>query len=152
MKIDGPVRELIAGGVATIVATRDEQLRPSIGRGWGISVSAAGDEVTLCVEAAEGSRMRANLEAGGVIAVTCSLPTTYRTVQLKGPVLTVAEPNPAQRNQVRDHAEAFSAEAEQVGLPPRSGFRLLDDALASVSFAVAEVYDQTPGPNAGARM
>jgi hypothetical protein len=115
-------------------------------------VSADGGEVTLCVEAAAGSRMRGNLEAGGVIAVTCSLPTTYRTVQLKGRVLAVVEPDAEQRKRVRDHAEAFSAEAAQVGLPPRSGFRLLDDGLASVSFVVAEVFDQTPGPNAGARM
>jgi hypothetical protein len=148
MRIDGQVRELIAGGVATIVATRDEQLRPSIGRGWGISVSTEGGEVTLCVEAAAGSRMRANLEAGGIIAVTCSLPTTYRTVQLKGRVLAVVEPNAEQLKLVHDHAEAFSTEAEQVGLPPRCGFRFLDDGLASVSFAVAELYDQTPGPNA----
>jgi hypothetical protein len=152
VRIDGQVSELIAGGVATIVATRDVHLRPSIGRGWGISVSGDGDELTLCVEAAAGSRMRANLEAGGVIAVTCSLPTTYRTVQLKGPVLAVAEPDAEQLNRVHAHAEAFSSEAEQVGLPPRCGFRFLDDGLAFVRFAVAEVYDQTPGPNAGARM
>jgi hypothetical protein len=152
VRIDGQVRELIAGGVATIVATRDEQLRPSIGRGWGISVAADGDEVTLCVEAPAGSRMRANLDAGGVIAVTCSLPTTYRTVQLKGRVLALVDPDAKQLKHVHDHAEAFSAEAEQVGLPPRCGFRFLDDGLVSVSFAVAEVYDQTPGPNAGARM
>jgi hypothetical protein len=115
-------------------------------------VSASGTEVALCVEAPAGSRMRENLQSNGAIAVTCSQPTTYRTVQLKGRVTTIADPTSEQLAAVDRHAEAFSDEAEQVGLGPRSGFRLLDRELVSVSFKIAEVYDQTPGPNAGARM
>jgi hypothetical protein len=152
VRIDGHVRELIAGGVATIVASRDERLRPSIARGWAVAVSASGTEVTLCVEASAGSRMCENLQSNGAIAVTCSRPTTYRTVQLKGRVATIADPSPEQLVAVDRHAETFSREAEEVGLGPGSGFRLLDRGLVSVSFTVAEVYDQTPGPNAGARM
>jgi hypothetical protein len=152
VKIEGRVRELIAGGVATIVASRDERLRPSIGRGWAIALSDSGTEVTLCVEAPAGSRMHDNLQSNGAIAVTCSRPTTYRTVQLKGRVTTIAQPSAEQLAAVDRHAEAFSNEAEQVGLGPDSGVRLLDRGLASVSFKVAEVYDQTPGPSAGARM
>jgi hypothetical protein len=152
MKIEGRVTELIAGGVATIVASRDERLRPSIARGWAVTVSASRTEVTLCVEAPAGSRMRDNLQSNGAIAVTCSRPTTYRTVQLKGLVTMIADPSAKQLTAVDRHAQAFSSEAEQVGLGPGSGFRLLDRELVSVSFKVAEVYDQTPGPSAGARM
>lgn len=96
--------------------------------------------------------MRDNLQSNGAIAVTCSQPTSYRTVQLKGRVATIADPSAEQLADVDRHAEAFSSEAEQVGLGPGSGFRLLDRALVSVTFNVAEVYDQTPGPNAGARI
>lgn len=152
MKIDREVRELIARGVATIVASRDERLRPTIARGWAIAVSGDGTELTLCVEAPPGSTMHDNLQSNGAIAVTCSQPTTYRTVQLKGQVDTIAAPSPEQLAVVDRHAEAFSGEAEQVGLGPGSGFQLLDRELASVSFKVSEVYDQTPGPSAGARM
>jgi hypothetical protein len=152
VKIEGHVTELIAGGVATIVASRDDRLRPSIARGWAIEVSADGTDVRLCVEAPVGSRMRDNLQSNGAIAVTCSRPTTYRTVQLKGRVASIADPSAEQLADVERHAEAFSSEAEQVGLGPGSGFRLLDSALLSVIFEVAEIYDQTPGPNAGARI
>jgi hypothetical protein len=152
MRIDEQVAEQLAGGVATIVATRDEHMRPSIARGWAISVSADGTEVTLCVGAPPGSRMRSNLDSNGAIAVTCSRPTTYRTVQLKGQVAALREPGPAQLQAANDHAEAFSLEAEELGLPPGSGQRLMDPGLVVVSFNLREVYDQTPGPNAGARM
>lgn len=92
VRIDNEVRELLAGGVATIVASRDEELRPCIARGWGIVASPDGTEMTLCVAAPAGSRMRSNLESNAAIAVTCSQPTTYRGVQLKGVVVATFQP------------------------------------------------------------
>jgi hypothetical protein len=96
--------------------------------------------------------MRANLESNGAIAATFSLPTTYRAAQLKGHVVAIREPSSEQLAAADDHARAFSREAEAVGLPPGFGLRLMEPRLVAVSFRVSEVYDQTPGPNAGARM
>lgn len=152
VRINDEVRGRLAGGVATIVATRDDHLRPSVTRGWGISVAAEGTELTLCVGAPSGSRTRANLQSNGAIAVTSSRPTTYRTVQLKGQVVAIVEPTQEQLEAVEAHVEAFSREAEELGLAPGSGRRLVDPGLVAVSFSVHEVYDQTPGPNAGARI
>ena len=84
--------------------------------------------------------------------MTCSRPTTYRTVQLKGEVVSVREPTAEQLAAVDDHVEAFSREAEEVGLMPGTGRRFLDPGLVAVTLAVRELYDQTPGPSAGARM
>jgi nitroimidazol reductase NimA-like FMN-containing flavoprotein (pyridoxamine 5'-phosphate oxidase superfamily) len=150
--IDGEVRELLASGVAVVVATCDARLRPAIARAWGISVSSDGTEATLCVSAPAGSKTRANLGSNAAIAVTCSQPSTYRTVQLKGRVVEIGGTSDEQLARVDAHVEAFSREAEAVGLPPGSGRRLADPGLVSVSFAVSEVYDQTPGPRAGARL
>jgi hypothetical protein len=135
-----------------VVATRDDYLRPSIARAWGLAASSDGAEVALCVAAPAGSSTRANLESNGAIAVTCSQPSTYRTVQLKGHVIAVSETSDDHLAAVDEHVEAFSREAEAVGLPPGSGRRFTDAGLVAVSFTVSEVYDQTPGPNAGARL
>ena len=149
MHVGDELIEFLSLGVATIVATRDEELHPEIGRGWGIRVSAERNAASLCLAAPEGSRMRANLERNGAIAVTCSLPSSYRTIQLKGRVLDIRAPTPEQLEHVDAHAAAFALEAEQVGLPAGWGHRLLEPELTSVSISVSELYDQTPGPTAG---
>ena len=152
MPIDDELIAFLSLGVAIVVATRDAQLRPEVGRGWGIHVPDEGDRATVCLAAPEGSRMRSNLDQNGAIAVTCSLPSSYRTLQLKGQALELHPPTPEQLERVDAHAGAFSLEAEQVGLPPGSGRLLVEPELTAVTFSVRELYDQTPGPAAGAAL
>jgi Pyridoxamine 5'-phosphate oxidase len=92
--VDPDVAAFVAGGVAVVVATRDDALRPEIARGWGPLVAPDGAAATLCVGLHPGSRARANLEANGAIAATFSLPTTYRGVQIKGVARALREPRP----------------------------------------------------------
>lgn len=152
MRIEEPVRQLILAGSATVVATRDDELRPSVARGWGVGVSEGGERLTLCVGAPPGSAMRANLESTGEIAITCSRPTTYRTVQVKGRVESTGSPSADQLAAVEAQVAAFSAEAVQLGLPPNAGSLLLDEELLAVTVVPREVYDQTPGPSAGEKL
>jgi hypothetical protein len=53
---------------------------------------------------------------------------------------------------VEEHFAAFADEVEQVGISRDGARRLLDSELVAVSFSVRELYDQTPGPNAGGRL
>jgi hypothetical protein len=134
------------------VATRDDELAPQVTRGWGPRVSGDGAAVTLCVAAPPGSATLANLESNGAIAATFSLPTSYRTVQLKGTVAELCAPAPEHLARVEEHVEAFADEVEQVGIPRAMARLLIDAELVAVSFSVRELYDQTPGPNAGGRL
>jgi len=143
---------LIAGGVAVVVATRDEELRPDIARGWAPQVSEDGRDVTLCLSV-HGRRTVDNLERRSEIAATFSLPTTYRSVQMKGVVVDVGEPTSAHMERARGHLEAFGREATQVGVPARHLARFFDTGrFVAVTFRVRELYDQTPGATAGARL
>ena len=147
------VVEFIHGGVAVGVATRDDDLRPQFARGWGPEVSADGRSVTLCVAAPEGSRMRANLEQNGAVAVGFSPPTIARAVQLKGVATVVGEPDAADLERVERHLRSFVAEAERIGAPPELARRMFVGAgLVAVQFSIDEVFDQTPGPTAGRRL
>jgi hypothetical protein len=146
------VAAFVSGGVAVVVATRDAELRPEVARAWGPAFSAGRDTITLCIGAPPESRTRANLQEGRSIAATFSRPTTYRTVQIKGEVLGLEEPTPQQLARVDEHFSAFARETEQVGLSPDLIRRLVDPVFVAVTFAVRELYDQTPGPNAGARL
>ena len=107
--LDPDVVEFIQGGVAVGVATRDDDLRPEFARGWGPEVSADGRSVRLCVSAPEGSRMRANLEENGAVAVGFSPPTIARAVQVKGVATRVGEPEAADLERVERHFRSFVA-------------------------------------------
>ena len=142
----------VRGGVAIIVATRDEDLRPEITRGWGPEVSDDGRSVTLSVTAPPESKTRSNLAENSAIAVTFSLPTTYRTVQIKGTAVDVHEPNAAQLTRAEEHLAAFVDQVEQVGIPRELAPTFMQPEFVSVTLEVHELYDQTPGPNAGSKL
>jgi len=151
--LDPNVVEFIHGGVAVGVATRDDDLRPEFARGWGPEVSADGRSVALCVSAPEGSRMRANLERNGAVAVGFSPPTIARAVQVKGVATRVGEPETADLERVERHVRSFVAEAGRVGAPEELSQRMfVRTGLVAVQFSIDEVFDQTPGPTAGRRL
>jgi hypothetical protein len=142
----------LESGVAIVVATRDDDLQPEIARGWGLEVDTTAGTATLCLDAPPGSRTRTNLAGNGALAVTCSRPSTYRTVQLKGSALELREPTGEQLTAARRHLEAFVEEVGKVGVEPEGARTFLGDELVSVTFDVRELYDQTPGPRAGERL
>ena len=151
--LDPAVVDFIHGGVAVGVATRDDDLRPEFARGWGPEVSADGRSVTLCVSAPEGSRMRANLERNGAVAVGFSPPTIARAVQVKGVATRVGEPEAADLERVERHVRSFVAEAARIGAPAELSQRMfVRNGLVAVQFSIDEVFDQTPGPTAGRRL
>jgi hypothetical protein len=142
----------VRSGVATVVATRDDDLGPEIARAWGAEVSTDGASVTLCVPAPPGSKTLANLEGNGAFTATFVLPTTYRAVQIKGTVLDVCEPTPEQLARFEEHVAAFIDQAEQIGITPKQVHALVEPEYVAVTFSVRELYDQTPGPSAGSRL
>lgn len=137
-------------GVAAIVATRDGRMQPEITRGWGPRVSPDGSELELCLSLPPGSATRANLEDNGEIAITFSLPTTYRSVQVKGRAALGGDPSPEQRSRVEAHIERFVAQVEQIGMARDHALRMPVPPFAAVTCSVRELYDQTPGAGAGA--
>lgn len=151
--LDPDVVEFIHGGVAVGVATRDDDLRPEFARGWGPEVSVDGTALTLCVSAPAGSRMRANLESNGAVAVGFSPPTIARAVQVKGVASRVDEPDVADLERVERHVRSFVAEAERIGATAELSQRMfVGTGLVTVGFSIDEVFDQTPGPTAGRRL
>ena len=143
------IAELARSGVAVIVGTRDAELRPAVTRGWGPVLSDDGARLRLCVDAPEGSPTRANLLGGSPAAVTMSRPTTYSTVQLKGPVAWLGEPEPEALRAATAHIDAFVAEVGALGVPEPVIRTTVRAGFLAIAVDVAERYDGTPGPGAG---
>jgi hypothetical protein len=143
------IAELVREGVAVIVATRDGALRPELSRAWGPALSADGERLTVCVEAAEDSAMARNLASGSPIAAMLARLASHTTVQLKGPVVEVATPTQERLDAVTAHVDGFVAETARVGVPEAIARALVGADLLTVTMEVTERFDDTPGPDAG---
>jgi hypothetical protein len=148
--LDADVSAFLGRGVAIIVATRDEQLRPEITRGWGPVPSPDGRSLRICLAAEPGSRTVENLACCRELAATFSLPSTYRSVQLKGTVQEHGEPTPADLAAAEAHVAQFVDEVVRMGIPPALAPRFAEGPYIAVTIALRELYDQTPGARAGA--
>jgi hypothetical protein len=147
--VDADVAAFLGAGVAAVAVSRDDHLRPEIARAWGPLLSPDGCTLRICVSAASDSAMIANLERNGAFAVTFTLPTTYRSIQLKGTSRDVAEPTSDELALAERHIAAFVDQAEQVGVPRAIGSRFAEPPFTAVTIAIRELYDQTPGAGAG---
>ena len=143
------IADLVRHGVAVIVATRDEESRPEVGRAWGPALSEDGERLTVCVEAAPNSALARNLESGSPVAATVARLASQTTVQLKGPVAEVSAPTPDRLATVAAHVDGFVAETAVVGVPESIARALVGPDLLTVTIAVAERFGETPGQDAG---
>ena len=155
VSIGDELKNFLEGPVSVLVGTRDSRLVPEITRAWGPRVSEDRQRVSLCVPLATSRKTVDNLEANGEIAVTFSLPTNYRTFQLKGRQATTAEPDRTDLGAVERHREAFAMVNEPLGQPRKrvEAFWQAEietsGVLVKILFQPEQVFDQTPGPGAG---
>jgi hypothetical protein len=134
-------------GVSVLAATRDANMRPAISRCGGARVGNDG-LVRVAIALPEGARTLANLESTGVIALTAVLPTTYRTLQVKGREARRVE-WPELDQIVISHRAAFVEEVLAIGLARENAPVMWSTRFVAIAFTPDEIFDQTPGPSAG---
>ncbi len=155
VSINAELKAFLESGVSVVIGTRDAGLIPEVTRGWGLLVSKDRKSINLCVPLATGGKTLDNLASNGRLTVCCCLPTNYKTVQLKGQCIERADPSRADLAAVERHREAFGRLNEQVGFPRQRTEtfwrRELESspALIKLRFVPEQIFDQTPGPDAG---
>ena len=142
---------MLEGPASTIVATVDGAGRPHATRAWGTWSLRDGTRVRFLLPAAD-ERAFADIAQTGRVALTATVVDTLRSVQVKGVAARVEGPATADDRLLHErYATSFfrtvhdtdgsSIDALQHMLPP---------ALVAVECEVDAVFDQTPGPTAGA--
>lgn len=143
---------LLEGHVSIIVGSRDQQLRPHLTRALGCRLDAARRSAIVLLPRGSSTQVVADLQANGRIAVVASQPTTNRTLQIKGDDARLL-PCTAQDEALADaHLVGFIEEIGRLGFRPEVACTVHrhDDGILVVAFTVAEAFEQTPGPQAGA--
>lgn len=149
------LRTFLESGVSALVGTRDSALTPEITRAWGVRVGRDGRSVSLCVVESSGQKTVENLQANGQIAAAFCLSNNYRAVQLKGRCAEITEPGEEDWRAIERHRDSFIRSTESIGVPRELGeelwLREVKDsaAMIKIRFIAEEIFDQTPGPEAG---
>ena len=144
--------EFVESGVSLLCGTRDVQLRPDCCRAVGAIVGRDRASVTLLLNPLTAKRTLANLAGGGPVAMTASRPIDYRTIQVKG---TASPPRPATETEqmiAQRYLAAFTEALYLVGLQRAVVRRLRVAPAVAIELAITDVFQQTPGPQAGVKL
>jgi hypothetical protein len=134
-----------------LVGSVDGDGVPDAIRAWGVEVLAP-DLVRVLI-ADNAHRAIANLAEGGRIALTTTHFVTLVSWQLKGHATALGPASAADRIRY----DAFCAGAVQIlhladGTPEEIIWRIAPPGIVACEMVVEQVFDQTPGPQAGARI
>ena len=147
--IDEALAAFLERGGAMVVGTVAADGAPHASRAWGCSVVDP-STIRLLLDDSDAT-LRRHVEDNGRIAMTSADVRTLRSVQLKGRVTAVEPPGPTDLDRcARHNDELFTDILETDFFPRELTERMVPPAYVVVVVSVEEVYDQTPGPGAGA--
>lgn len=141
------------GGVSMHAASRDANNVASLSRGLGCRVSPDGTRVRVFLLASHSGQMLADYRDNHAIALVVTLPSTHRTVQLKGEDAAVEPLQDGDYAYIAKQREGFVRELTDLGYAAKLPEKLLEGArgdVVAVGFTVSAIFNQTPGPAAGA--
>src|SRR6476469_6095722 len=141
------------GGVSMHAASRDGDKVANLSRPVGSRVSADRTRVTVFLLASHSGAMLADFRANGRIALVVTLPSTHRTIQLKGEDAAVEPLQDGDHILIARTREAFMRDLEAMGYHRSLPETLLEGQrgdVVAVGFTICAALTQTHGPTAGA--
>jgi Pyridoxamine 5'-phosphate oxidase len=147
--MDADIVELMESPCSLIVGTVDAEGLPDATRGWSVQVLDGGTRIRLLLPANAEITAR-NLRSTRRIALTSTNFHTFRSVQVKGVALSVDEATDADRARFRQFCADCVRTLNDLDSTPEIGsWRLVPSDVVACILTVDELFDQTPGPDAG---
>lgn len=145
----------IQGPVSIVAATTGANASNHLSKVYGCRVDDGGRSVTIILSALQAGAVLADLRDNRRLAVVFCRPTTDQTLQIKSRDARVVEIGRDDYRTLAEHTDKMVAEIGALGFPEAVVRPLFGCATAdavAVRFAPCAIFDQTPGPNAGARV
>ena len=150
--IDPEILELMESPCSLIVGTVDDDGLPDATRGWGVQVLDGGTRIRLLLSS-NAAVTTANLRKTGRIALTATDFLTMRSVQVKGVALAVEEATDSDRARFdKFWADCARTLHEIDDTPEATIARMVPSGVFACVMTVDDLFDQTPGPEAGTRL
>lgn len=153
--LDAELAAFVQGPVSIHAASRDARNVPNLARALGCRVSPDRRRITVFLQASHGATMLADFRDNGAIALAVTLPSTHRTVQLKGDDARLEPLQDDDAVRIARYREGFTQEIAGIGYEPILPRTLLAGPrsdFVAVTFTVSAAFVQTPGPGAGAAL
>jgi hypothetical protein len=144
------LKAFLEEGLIIHIATRTAALEPNGGRAAATTVSDDGTEILAFVPAASASAVLDDLRANGQVSLLFTRPVDERGCQVKGVFVDVRDARPDERPLVVTQWDGARSTLEQVGVPRAATDGWAVWPAVAVRIRVTAVFDQTPGPGAGA--
>src|SRR5262249_16604640 len=144
--------EFIQGGVSIIASSRTSENVPVMGRAVGCRVSADRRTVKLLFRTSSVPDFLEGIRSSSQIAAVFGLPSTHRTIQLKGNDAAIVAVQKPDLKIAERYVDRIAAEVSPFGFDEahtRAIVCCLPDDLTAVTFSPREAFVQTPGPRAG---
>lgn len=148
------VLALLDTPMTILIATADERLRPHFLRAYGVEIMSERSAVTVYAPEAVAGPTLANLSHRKAIALTVASMEDLTGVQLKGDVISIAPAGSEADRPIDENQERVAMMMRRhIGEPHAELWRrrVTRPAIA-ITFAVRDVFNQTPGKGAGERV
>jgi hypothetical protein len=143
--------DFLEGGVSILVGTRNATNEPESMRAVGALVSKERDKLSLFFPT-HAVKSLANVEANGQVAVCFSRQLDNYSIQLKGERAVVRDATDEDKVVPERYRVAYGEQLQMAGFPRSLTSRINVWPAKVVTFEVRDIFVQTPGPNAGARL
>jgi hypothetical protein len=150
--IDGELAAFLQEGIAIQLGTRNAALQPNGVRVVAVAVEADGGHVVAYVPQTAAHHVLPDLESNGQAALVFARPPDERACQVKG-IFTGARPAADdERAQVEAQWRRWIDRLAMIGVSPATLDPWVSWPCVAIRLRVNAIFNQTPGPNAGARL
>ena len=137
-------------GVGIHIGTRNAALEPNGSRALAVKVEDDARHLVVYVARVAAVRLLPDLEANGQAAVGFGRPIDDRACQVKGVFIDSREAVDADRPIIDAQWDGFLGSLEQIGIPRAATKTWVTWPAVAIRVRVNALFDQTPGPQAGA--
>ena len=148
--IDAKLAGFLEEGIGIHIGTRDASLRPNGARALAVKVDGDGQHLVVYVAEIAARRLSADLESNGQTAVSFGRPIDDRACQVKGTFVGLRAATDVERPFVETQWNGFLAQLEQIGIPRTSAAVWVTWPAVAIRLKTTALFEQTPGPQAGA--
>ena len=151
--LDSDNAAFILTGVSISLASCGPDRLPSMSRGLGCKLIDGGRQISIFIRLSQSQELLGNIRSSGRVANVFSLPSSNRTLQLKGSDARIVPFAPEDLPVIEAHIADFLLEVVPLGMSEavvRAILAYQPDDLVSVVYSPSAAFSQTPGPKAGA--
>jgi hypothetical protein len=138
--------------VSVMVGSVDGRGEPSTCRALALTSADGLSTLTVYVPVSTSRETIANIAATGRLTVVATHPIDHHSVQMKGTAATARLAREDEAQAVQSGLQGFAALLNIIGIPPRVTNAVTWWPAFAIEMRVEEIFDQTPGPRAGARV